>query len=60
MGSVKQTWNMLSLPLMTSGEEAEGVRANTRSSKTLAETEMAEPVVTGPTRACMPQSIRLL
>ena len=30
--SVKQTWNTLSLPSMTSSPEAEGVMVNTRSS----------------------------
>ena len=60
LGSVKQSWNTLSLPVTTSREEALGVSMKTRSWFTSVETERAGPVVTGPTSTCMPLSIRLL
>ena len=57
---MKQSWKTLSLPAVTSAEEADGVIINTRSSLHLVETEMEEPVVVGPAMTCMPQSMRLL
>ena len=45
---------------MTSGEEAEGVRAKIRSSKLYWEVAMPGWVVTEPREICMPQSFRLL
>ena len=59
VGSVKQTWNTVVLPLVTSREEAEGVIMS-MSSAISPETATAAPVVTGPTSACMPQSHRVL
>ena len=60
MGSEKHIWNTLSLLAMTSGEEAEGVRAKIRSSKLYWEVAMPGWVVTEPREICMPQSFRLL
>ena len=47
-GSVKQIWNTLSLPAVTSAEEAEGVNWKMRSLKVSAATARQEPVVVQP------------
>ena len=60
LGSVKQTWNTLSLPAVTSTAEAEGVIMKVRSLLQTSATAMEAPVVVGPTRTCMPQSISWL
>ena len=60
MGSVKQTWNWLSLPSTTATEEAEGVRAKIRSAKVSAEVATQGVEVTEPREICMPQSFSAL
>ena len=60
MGSVKQTWKTLSLSLVTSGEEADGVSMKVRSAFVWSETVKEAPVVVGPTRTCIPSSIMVL